>query len=101
MRQNSQIYPVKGCTNGVEGQIRQRGVTTVMTQTILHGNIPTLTHNSRHYSVQTTGRCNTSRFISSLVTDLPRQSVATNTDFSSRLFMTCFAADIPVVVQTN
>jgi hypothetical protein len=35
------------------------------------------------------------------VTELPRQSMATNTDFSSRLFMSCFAADIPLVVQTD
>jgi len=56
-------------------------------------------HN-RH-SVHTTGRCNTPRFISSLVIELPIQSVATNTDFSSRLFMSCFAADIPLAMQTN
>jgi hypothetical protein len=72
-----------------------------LSHTILHSNIPTLTHNSRHYTVQTTGSCNTPRFISSQVIELPIQSVATNTDFSSRLFMSCFAADIAVVVQTN
>ena len=72
-----------------------------MKQTTLHSNIPTVTHNSRHYSVQTAGRCNTPKFISSLLIELPIQSMATNTDFSSRLFMSCFAAEIPLVVQTN
>jgi hypothetical protein len=66
-----------------------------------HSNIPTVTHNSKHYSVQTAGRCNTPGFVSSLVIELPRQSVATDTDFSSKLFISCFVADIPVLVQTN
>ena len=80
-RQNCQIYPVKGCTNGVEWWIRQCGVTSMKTDVILHSNIPTVTHNSRHYSVQTAGKCNTPRFISSLLIELPIQSMATNTDF--------------------
>jgi len=66
-----------------------------------HSNILTLTHNSGYHRVHTTGRFNTPRFFSSLVIELPIQSVATNTDFSSRLFMSCFAADIPLAMQTN
>ena len=100
-RQNSQIYPLKGVKMEVNARIRRRGATTFTTDTILHSNIPTVTHNSKHYSVQITCRCNTPRFISSLLIELPRQSVATNTDFSSGFFMPCFAADIPLVVQTN
>jgi len=57
---------------------------------MLLGNTPTVTHNSKHYSVQTADRCNTSRFISSLVIELAIQSVATNTDFSSWLFISYF-----------
>jgi len=83
MRQSSQIYPSKGVQMGVKGKSLS--------------NNPTVAHNSKHYSVQTTGRCNTPRFISSLLI----QSVASNTDLSSRFFMSCFAADIPLVVQTN
>ena len=86
---------VKGCINGVEGRIRCRGVTTIKTQTILLSNIPTVSHNSKHYSVQTTGSCNTPTFISSLLIELPIQSMETNTDFSPRIFMSYFAADIP------
>jgi len=52
-------------------------VTTITTEMILHSNIPTVTNNSRHYSVQTAGRCNTPRYISSLVVDMPKQSVVT------------------------
>jgi len=92
---------VKGCTNGVEWRIRCRGVTTITKQTTLHSNIPTVTHSSKHYSVQTTGRCNTPRFISSLLIELSIQSMANNTDFISTLFVSCFAADIALVVQTN
>ena len=92
---------VKGCTNTVERRIRRRGLTSITTETTLHSNIPTVTYNSRHYSVQTAGRCHTPRSISSLLIERPIQSVATNTDFSSRLFMSCFAADIPLLVQPN
>jgi len=95
------VISIKGDTNGVKRRIRQRGTTTITTETILLSSTPTVTHNSKHYSVQTTGRCNTPRFIISLVIELPRQSVATNTDFSSMLLMPCFAADIALVVQTN
>jgi hypothetical protein len=65
-------------------------VTTITTQTTLHSNIATVTHNSKHYNVKSTGRCNTPKFISSLLIELPIQSVANNTDFSSRLFMSFF-----------
>jgi len=92
---------VEECTNGVERLIRWRGLTSITTQTTLHSNIPTLTHNSRYYSVRTRGRCNTPRSISSLLIELPIQSVTTNTDFSYRIFTSCFAADIPLLVQTN
>ena len=92
---------VKGCTIGVEWQIRWRGAITIATQTILRSNIPTVTHNYRHCSVQTAGRCNTPRFISSLLIELPINSMATNTDCSSRPFMSCFPSDIRLVVQTN
>jgi hypothetical protein len=88
-------------TNRIEQQISAREATTFTTETILNSNIPIVAHNSRHYSVQTAGRCNTTRSISSLVIELPTQSVATNIDLSYRLFMSCFAADIPLVVQTN
>ena len=88
-------------TNRIEWQICARGGTTITTETILNRNIPTITHNSMHYSVQTAGRCNTPRSISPLVTELPTQCVPTNTDFSSTLCMSCFAADITLVVQTN
>jgi len=76
-------------------------VTTIKTETILLSNNPTVTHNSKHYSVQTTASCNTKQFIISLLIEMPIQNVTTDTDFSSRLFMSCFAADIPLVVQTN
>jgi len=78
-----------------------RGPTKITTKMILQSNIPTVTNNSKPYSVQTAGRCNTQRFISSLLIELPIQSVATNTDFCFRLLMSCLAADIPLMVQTN
>jgi len=101
-RQESQLYlSVTGGRNRIEQQISVRVATTITTAMILNSSIPTVIHNSRHYSVQTACRCSTWRYISSLVIELPTQSVATNTDFSSRIFMSCFAADIPLVVQTN
>jgi len=92
---------VKGCTSGVEWWIRCRGATTVTTHTTLHSNNPTVKHNSKHYNVQTKAMCNTPRFISSLLIELSIQSMANNTDFISTLFVSCFAADIAMVVQTN
>ena len=67
----------------------------------LLSNISTVTNNSKHYTMQTTERCNTPTFISSLLIELPVQSVATNTDCSSMIFMSRFVADIPLVVPTN
>jgi len=101
MRQNRQMYRSEEGKNWVERWIRQRGAITIAREMIFHSYIPTVTHSSKPYSVQTAGKCNTPRFISSLVKVLTTLIVTTNRDFSFRLSTYCCSADIPLVVQTN